>query len=119
MVGSELKKWPGSGIVNYSELMDPVRKAFNTAYRLVRKKRGDIPYDGYELGKWDQATSPIDPVRLLSQEYQRMRSEQGEDLMDLTLNIAFRLGMEQGRRQVQRYLCQECRSELQERLNGE
>lgn len=93
-----MKEWPPSPeLVLFEELITPVRQVVDQGYKLVRKKRAKLTYDGYNIGN-TELVGTTNPAESLSPEGFTYDEEQGRDLMDVILRIAFQLGVEQGRR---------------------
>lgn len=93
-----MKEWPEdkTETLPYSYLIEHVRKAVNFAYDLERKNKGkDIPYEGY--GHTELAGTP-NSDEMLGKEHLEYQKERDRDAMDCILNVAFLLGMEQGKR---------------------
>jgi hypothetical protein len=97
----ETKPWPSDQepMIDYTELIGPVRKSLEAAFELKRIREGEIPYEGYSFTHSILASH--DPVYNLTVEGQEYEAERDRDLIDTILSIAFSLGYEQGRR-VQR-----------------
>jgi hypothetical protein len=108
----KLKQWPESGTVYYEDLMDPLLKIFRANYtrrhrdtehlehcgeRRRWKKYRKVVYNGYNIGKSDLAGIP-NPAENLNPAGLRYHEMQGRELYHVLFNIAFLLGIEQGRR---------------------
>lgn len=94
-----MKNWPEDKFtyVYYEELMAPLRKSLNAAYDIKRTPLKNIPYDGFNAGPdWLCGNPP--PDQQLQADMIKYHKERDRDVMDILLNIAFALGMEQGRR---------------------
>jgi hypothetical protein len=95
-----MKPWPKdkTETVGFEALMKPLKKAVDFMYDLTRKNRDrDVPYNGYDIGQKEHVTVP-EPTQMLSVEHLRYSEEQGVEPIEVILQIAFLLGMEQGRR---------------------
>jgi len=95
-----MKKWPDKNKpIRFSDAIKHVRRLVGQGYDLVRKNRDqDLIYEGYNIG-WRELTGCLEPPERFKAEYLRYsEEEQGRDLMDEILGLAFQLGIEQGRR---------------------
>jgi len=94
-----MKQWPEdkTATLYYEDLVTPVRKAFLKAYKLVSRRKKNVPYEGYNFGGFSLAGSPP-PDEHLQEEMIKYHRERGRDILDIILMIAFNLGIEQGRR---------------------
>jgi hypothetical protein len=98
----EVKEWPDNDEqVMYEHLVDPVINIIRKNYKLASRKYKGVIYNGYNIGKADQACIPppnidLNPAGL---EYHK---ERDRDLLDVCVRILFLLGMEQGRRDCAR-----------------
>jgi len=92
-----MKQWPKeiTETAGYEDLIDPVRNAFDQLYTKRRKKAKSATYDGFPTTEAHIVSQPS--VRL-SEESLEQEAFQGRDPLDVILNIAFNLGMEQGQR---------------------
>lgn len=95
-----MKKWPKDNKVeDFDKLITPVKKALKTAIKDGHKVyENGIGYDGYENGRYEQATCPTPDKALSADSLEYGLNEQGRDVFDVILTIAFQLGVEQGRR---------------------
>lgn len=94
-----MKKWPQTGPVRFTDLIDPVRKAIKFAYDLKRKNQTkDIPWRGYNIGKRERCGSPSPDEKLTQKSLAWVLDDQGRDALDEILCVAIQLGIEQGRR---------------------
>lgn len=84
---TERRPWPDGRIVDYEELITPLRAAWD---RL--QGGGPALYDGYE------PPSPTSPpiADSLTEKWLDYHQERGRDALDMLLHAAFRLGVEQG-----------------------
>jgi hypothetical protein len=93
------KEWPANdkGLLDYEDLIWPLKSIIIQGYRLFRKDKKEFNYDGYDIGPEELVHSPPPKYRfteaLLEQDNKRNRK-----LIDVVLNVAFLLGVEQGRR---------------------
>lgn len=97
---SRLKPWPKSNkTVPFTDLVEPIRKAIEFAYRLERQHaKQSIPWKGLTHGDRVLVTNP-NPRDMLSAESLEFEMEdQGRDALDTILATAAQLGIEQGRR---------------------
>lgn len=95
----KMKKWSDNptALVQYQNLIKPLKQILDTGYRLFRKDVQHFDYDGYNIGKNELAIFPS-PKNQLSGKFLEKNTQRGNNLIDIVLNIAFLLGMEQGRR---------------------
>ena len=94
-----IKQWPDNDdTVDLDEIIDPIVASIHEAYALDRINiNQDIPYDGFEIGKFALANVP-NVKQKLSAEYLERRLECGYDALSELIHITVLLGMEQGRR---------------------
>lgn len=95
-----MKSWPKNGsVVPFSELVESVKKALLFGYCMRRKNQDkDIPYTGYCIGKDLLATCLTPEERLKVESLKYDLEDQGRDLIDVLLGLAIQLGIEQGKR---------------------
>jgi len=111
------KEWPedDTEIVAYSDLIEPVVDALNFAYDLERKNDGeDIPYEGWP--HTEVAGMPPVEHLLTAEQLRYDEKENKRPPYRRILNVAFLLGMENGRRSERFYTRGRAR---QERLHLE
>lgn len=112
----KMKKWPDdpSKTIPYNQLIDPLKTIIMAGYRLFRKDLvKEFDYEGYNIGKREQSIYQSPSVRLKEKPLTAATKE-GKNLIDVILNIAFLLGIEQGRRVS--YRDQKSAQELNETL---
>jgi hypothetical protein len=94
----KMKKWPDNGtLVSYIKLIKPLKAIIDHGYRLFRKDITSFDYNGYNIGKDEQRIYPSPKVQFEVQSLVKEKAR-GNNLIDIVLNIAFLLGVEQGRR---------------------
>jgi hypothetical protein len=95
-----MKQWPANnGLADFSELIEPLRKAVDFMYDLQRKNADkDVPWDGLNQGKLTNAGCLDADERLTAEMLKYSDEEQGRDPMTELLILAVHLGIEQGRR---------------------
>ena len=94
----KMRKWPSDGsLVNYSDIISPLRNILNQGYKFIRKDQKEFTYEGYNIGKPELRHLPSPQKRFLKEslEYDNKRNKK---LLDVVLHILFLLGIEQGRR---------------------
>ena len=108
MKPSAPKPWPpGDELVDFDQLVGPLASVLKQAGRWI-PKAGRIKYNGYDIGKKEQATC-LSPD--FSKESLAVAREHGETVVDVVLKIAFQLGVEQGRRMARKEAAWERRIE--------
>jgi hypothetical protein len=96
-----MKCWPKdeTEYVPFEELITPLVKAMHHCYNLKRiHKNVDFKYDGYELSFHEAATNPQADDALSAETLKWREEEHGHEAFETILQIAFQLGVEQGRR---------------------
>src|ERR1700733_3665623 len=100
----KMKKWSDNptAMVPYRSLIAPLKAVLDKGYRLLRKPEvKSFEYDGFNIGKNELAIFPS-PKNQLSEKSLEKSTKANVNLIDIVLNIAFLLGMEQGRRAERR-----------------
>lgn len=95
-----MKEWPKDGSpVSFEEIVVSLRKALLFGYKVERKNKDqDIPWDGLNIGPKELSTC-LSPEEALTAEMLAYDEEdQNRDLLDVVLQLAVQLGIEQGRR---------------------
>ena len=95
----EMKKWPDdpSLMVSYQDLIGPLRSIVYKGYKLERLNINDFEYSGFNIGK-DELDFSLPPDLRFKKKALEEENSKGRKLIDVILNVAFLLGMEQGRR---------------------
>ena len=95
----KMKKWPDDprALVSYTQLISPLKAILDQGYRLIRKPQAGFEYAGHNIGKQEQKIH-ANPKAQLTQKHLAANQQKGVHLIDVVLNIAFLLGIEQGRR---------------------
>lgn len=95
----KMKKWPDdpSVPIHYYKLMSPLFDIINKGYSLVRKNINSFEYDGYNIGKNELELFPS-PKQMFSEKFLEKENKRNIKLINIVLNVAFLLGVEQGRR---------------------
>jgi hypothetical protein len=94
----KMKKWPDNGsLVSYDRLIKPLKSILDRGYRLFRKDVKSFDYDGYNIGKEERNIYASPKTRFESKSLADAQKK-GTNLIDIVLNVAFLLGIEQGRR---------------------
>ena len=85
-------------LVDLEDALEPIKKSLLFAYNVRRKnKNKDIPYNGYEVPESVAHVSlPYDAY--LNTEGQKYNENQGRDMLDVFLMMAFQIGLENGQR---------------------
>lgn len=103
-----MKRWPRDEteyVPLFDELITPLVEAIHHCYNLKRiNKKIDFVYDGYELNFREGATSPQPDIALSAETLKRVEEDQGREAVEIILQIAFQLGVEQGRRLERRHM---------------
>jgi len=102
-----MKRWPKDEkeYVPFEELITPLIKAMHHCYNLERiHKDVDFEYDGYELSFREGAVCPQPDEALTAETLKWQEEDQGREAIETILQIAFQLGVEQGRRLGRRSL---------------
>lgn len=102
----EMKSWPKNKteLISYVNLIKPLKEVLNKGYRLFRKD--DVKsflYDGFNIGEFELQNQPS-PQERFKETFIAEQKKLGFHLIDIVLNIAFLLGVEQGRRAEHREL---------------
>lgn len=94
-----MKEWPEdeTKYISMEDAIEPLCKAARAGYSLRRNKKKSIPYDGYNVGVQALLVGR-DPTYTLSEEGLHYHKENGRDLLNVLLSIAFQLGFENGQR---------------------
>ncbi|HUC87613.1 MAG TPA: hypothetical protein VMR95_00500 [Candidatus Binatia bacterium] len=95
------KEWPeGNETVAHQDLVMPLRIALEYLYELrPRIDTGDVPYDGYNIGKRERAQSFSPSERLTTEQLDESEDNDSDrDPATEIISLAVQLGMEQGRR---------------------
>ena len=98
------KNWPIDGKpANFGEIAPSLFRAMKHCYKLIRQNEDkDVPWGGLPLGEHEKATC-LEPQEHLSAENLKYSLEnQGRDAMEEIIGLAVRLGVEQGRRIIQK-----------------
>jgi len=95
----KMKKWPDdpSALIQYKKLIDPLKDIIRKAYRLDRNNIKSFDYEGYNLGKQELQSFPS-PKNQFTEKNIEKQNKSNIKVIDIVLNIAFLLGVEQGRR---------------------
>ena len=95
------KKWPAgkATTANFTDLAGPIRTALLFAYDLKRKNLSrSVPWTGFDVGE-DTKVGSFSPHEALAKDALAFNLEdQGHDALDVLIQIAIQLGIEQGRR---------------------
>ena len=93
------KAWPDDEkeTVPFSELVKGVRLALTAAYKLTTRPIKSVPYRGYDIGDGTKISCSV-PAERLSEEGLKREKEYGRDVLQVLLETAVQLGIEQGRR---------------------
>jgi len=100
----ELLDWPDDGsLVDFAKLIEPLVGVMKAGYFMRRRPIESLSYKGYNIGQRERATC-LAPDDAFKKESLERAKEQGRDLLDVVLQVAFQLGVEQGRRHEKRQL---------------
>lgn len=93
-------QWPADNHpTDIETLTEPICKAIRFAYHMRRRNRDqDIPYDGLDIGKDEQANALRAHHQLTAERLAYSDEDQGRDALTEIIGLAIRLGIEQGRR---------------------
>ena len=99
------KGWPAyNKTEELDRLIKPITEAFNFGYEVKRKNKGkDVPYNGFGFGKLS-AVCTLPPEVLLEESSLKYHRQRDRELIDILFQIAFNLGIEQGRRLIEKNL---------------
>jgi hypothetical protein len=91
------KPWPkGNRMLALDELLAPLQRILREAYDTSRVRPHKFsPYDGFATG---EAAITLSPDQMFQPEQVAYEADQGRSVADIALIVAFRLGVEQGRR---------------------
>ena len=94
---SAMKEWSANGeVLSLQEIVDPLVDAFEQCYVYTRTKETvDFAYEGYDFGPAEKAAgaSPVEALKAAN-----FASSKGETPLRVILEVAVKLGIEQGRR---------------------
>ncbi len=97
---TKLKPWPTDPkeTVAFDELMAPIQRTLKKliVWKLRPRSTRGAAYDGYDVGRKEKL---ITSERRFTPADIRYHEERGESVVDMALQKAFLLGVEQGRRQ--------------------
>jgi len=96
-----MKKWPKSKSepAPFDELISPIKFSVRFAYELNRKNIGkNIPYEGYDAGEIVGLSDPPANEKLSAEGLQWVEEDQGMDALDVLVDLAVQVGIEQGKR---------------------
>lgn len=92
-----LKEWPAENrTAHFSDLIEGVSRIIRDGYSMRRTQK-PLAYEGYGIGKSELATC-LDLDEVFTPEGIAYHANQGRDLLDIALQAAFQLGIEQWRR---------------------
>lgn len=99
----KMKKWPDdeATLVDYRELVGPLKTIITQGYRLFRKDQKEFDYEGYNIGEHELNHFPPPKYRFTEQ-LLAFDDKRNVKLIDVVLNVLFLLGIEQGRRAERR-----------------
>lgn len=101
----KMKRWPdNNALVPYADLIKPVKEIIDQGYRFIRNHKTEFDYSGYNIGKREAEANPnlIPKRRFEERGIAIEKFKYDRNLIDIALNVAFLLGMEQGRRTEKR-----------------
>lgn len=97
----EIIPWPdGQEPASFDKLVGPLRDSVDAIYELKRLDDQEIPYVGYDVGDQHVALGMLEQLTPDMLRYDE--EDQGRDAMRVILALAVRLGIEQGRRMVEK-----------------
>ncbi len=95
-------EWPKKQPVRFLEwIVDPLVSALRQGYRLQRRKRQTLVYEGLDVISTQSNLArrlSARPYRTFDPEMLQQQEEEGRDLLWVIINLAVQLGVEQGRR---------------------
>jgi hypothetical protein len=94
-----MKDWPEdeTKTIAMEDAIEPICKAVRSGYTLRRNNLKSIPYDGYNVGV-QALLCGRDPTYTLSEEGLAYHKNNGRDLLNVLMSIAFQIGFENGQR---------------------
>lgn len=97
-----MKKWPKDGdIVSAEDLVGPVIRVLFQGYRLMRRTKAKLRYDGFEIGGPELACC-LNAKERFTRSALAYDQERGRKLLHVAAYLIFQLGIEQGRRMAKK-----------------
>lgn len=100
------KPWPKSGTVSFTDLVEPIITAIESAYDLQLKTKvfeDGVEWTGLDIGERDKVCCLSPSERLTGDQLRYSYVDQGRNPLAEIVGVAVQLGIEQGRRvQVER-----------------